>query len=234
MLSTLEEAVWEQQKKSKLNWREKNLEDQFKESYYQTAYIIETSSESRLAYTTLKDSVLDEAINNEFTGLTLNMRLSKRRADLIYNMREHIIRGLVMGMTYKQMADIVKKELDGDLIKANRIVRTESRRLREEGSFQSAMHAKSKGIIMTKTWRAVGDERSRESHIEMDGTTIEIDEKFELNGREGDHPLDRNFLAKDVINCRCKLIKKIKRVEKPQDANLADLTYAEWQKERLK
>lgn len=211
-----------------------HLKSQFEDSYYQTAFAIETSSQAKLAYTTVKDEVIDKAINNKFTGLTLNERLSRRRGELVVKMRESITRGLVDGSTYKSMANVIKDDLEGDLVKANRIVRTESRRIRQEASFESAMHAKEKGIIMTKTWICVGDERSRQDHVDLDGETIEIDEKFTLNGREADHPMDRNLLAKDVINCRCDIVKDIARVEKPQHEEMADLTYAEWQKERLK
>lgn len=213
---------------------QQHLKEQYEESYYQTAYIVETSSETRLAYTTLKDEVIDAAINNRFSGLTLNERLERRRVELIYKMQETITRGLVDGDTYRTIAEKVKKDLEGDLSKANRIVRTESRRIREEGGFNSALHAKSKGIVMKKTWRCMSDERSRKDHINMDGKTVDIDEYFTLNRRKGMHPLDRNFLAKDVINCRCYLSKKIDRIERPQHEGLADLTYVEWQKERLK
>lgn len=209
------------------------LREHYKESYYQTAFILETSAKAKIGYTTLKDEVIDAAINNRFTGLTLNERLSRRRMELIYSMRESIVRGLAEGQTYRGIANVIKDQLEGDLAKAQRIVRTESRRIREEASFESAIYASKKGIIMTKTWRCVSDERSRDDHIKMDGITIPIDEQFELNGRKADYPLDPNLLAKDVINCRCRLSKDIVGVERPQHEDMVDLTYAEWRKERL-
>lgn len=209
-----------------------HLRSQFKESYYQSAFILETGSKAKLGYTTVKDEVLDAAINNNFNGLTLNERLSKRRGDLIYSMRESITRGLVEGQTYRGMANIIKDELEGDLVKANRIVRTESHRIRESGGLESVLHAKSKGVIMTKTWNTVSDERVRDRHAKLDGVTIDADEQFEVNGYKADAPTLFGVAELD-INCRCFLSYEIVKVEKPEHEEIADLNYAEWQKERL-
>src|SRR5690625_85375 len=208
------------------------LREQYKESYYQSAWILETSSEARLAYTKLKDEVIDSAIITVFTGLTLNERLSKRRSDLIYHMRETITRGLVEGQTYGQMSRDIKKVLEGDLAKANRIVRTESKRIRETGALNSVKHAQSKGIIMKKKWNSVQDERVRSNHKALNGVVLDIDELFEVDGHKAEAPTLFGVASED-INCRCFLSYEVVGVEKPIDNTLADLSYAEWQKERL-
>lgn len=211
----------------------KLLRDQYKESYYQSAFILETGSKAKIGYSTVKDEVLDKAINNQFNGLTLNERLSKRRSDLIYSMREAITRGLVDGKTYKDMANIIKDELEGDLVKANRIIRTETKRIRESGAYDSVMYAESKGIVMKKTWNAVKDERVRDRHDKLDGVTIDASDKFKLDGHEAEAPTMFGVASLD-INCRCFLSYEVEDVKKPEHEELADLTYQEWQKERLK
>lgn len=209
------------------------LKSQYEESYYQSAFILETGAKAKIGYATIKKEVLDQVINNKFTGLTLNERLSRRRSDLIYSMRETITRGLIEGQTYKGMANIIKGELEGDLVKANRIVRTEAKRVRETGAFESVMHAESKGIIMKKTWNTVKDERVRDRHEELDGVTIPASEKFELDGHEAEAPTMFGVASLD-INCRCFLSYEVDDIKKPKHEGLANLTYQEWQKERLK
>jgi len=210
------------------------LNDQYKESYYRAAWILETSAAAKLAYTTVKDEVIDEAINSVFTGLTLNERLERRRYEIIISMRESITRGLVEGQTYGQMSAEIKKVLEGDLVKANRIVRTESKRIRETGALNSVKHAESKGIIMKKKWRTVADERVRNTHKKLDGVTLDIDEKFKIEGTDYKAEAPTMFgVASLDINCRCYLTYEIVAVERPEHEDLADLTYAEWQKERL-
>lgn len=211
----------------------RHLREQYRESYYQTSFILETTAQAKIGYSALKSEVIDEAINTNFTGLTLNERLSRRRSELIYSMRETIIRGLHEGQTYRTMSKLIQEELEGDRAKAQRIVRTEAHRTRESASYNSVLYAESKGVVMMKTWNNVDDERSRPDHLAIDGETIPATEKFDVGGHEADYPSDPELPASQSINCRCYLTYDIERIERPQHEELADLTYAEWQKERL-
>lgn len=231
MLKEINELINESEKTLRNEIR-RHLREQFSESYYQTSFILETTAQAKIGYSALRNEVIDEAIYTAFTGLTLNERLSKRRADLIYSMRETITRGLIEGQTYRGMANIIKDELEGDLAKANRIVRTESHRIREAASLNSVKFAESKGIIMKKTWNTVKDERVRNNHARLDGKTLSIDKLFKIDGYEAEAPGQFGFPEMD-INCRCYLAYEIVDVKKPQHEELADLTYAEWRKERL-
>ena len=56
-----------------------HLKDVYQESYYTTAYLIETESQAKLGYSAVKADVIEQAIQNNFTGLTLNERLQRRR-----------------------------------------------------------------------------------------------------------------------------------------------------------
>lgn len=232
MLKEINELINESEKTLRNEIR-RHLREQFSESYYQTSFILETTAQAKIGYPALRNEVIDEAININFTGLTLNERLSKRRADLIYSMRETITRGLIEGQTYRGMANIIKGQLEGDLVKAQRIVRTEAHRIREAASLNSVKFAESKGIIMKKTWNTVKDERVRSNHARLDGKTLSIDELFKIDGYEAEAPGQFGFPEMD-INCRCYLTYEIVDVKKPQHEELADLTYAEWRKERLK
>lgn len=232
MLKEINELINESEKTLRNEIR-RHLREQFSESYYQTSFILETTAQAKIGYSVLRNEVIDEAININFTGLTLNERLSKRRADLIYSMRETITRGLIEGQTYRGMANIIKDQLEGDLVKAQRIVRTEAHRMRENASLESVRYAQAKGVIMTKTWKTVKDERVRDNHASLDGETLPIDENFKVDGYEADAPTNFGVASLD-INCRCYLTYEIVDVKKPQHEELADLTYAEWRKERLK
>ncbi|MBE3130023.1 MAG: hypothetical protein IMZ54_04790 [Acidobacteria bacterium] len=55
-------------------------------------------------------------------------------------------------------------------------------------------------VEVTKTWVTEGDDKVRESHAELDGVTIGLDETFD-NGV--DHPSDRDGEPEEVFNCRC-------------------------------
>lgn len=66
-------------------------------------------------------------------------------------------------------------------------------------------NAKKQGYTM-KRWKAQLDERTREEHITMDGTTIPIDDYFEFSDCRGLFPHDVvNLSEEQTCNCRCSL-----------------------------
>ena len=63
--------------------------------------------------------------------------------------------------------------------------------------------------IEKKEWISTFDDRTRESHLQMDGMIANIDDTFEVpNYTDGGidnmlYPLDPNGSAGNVVNCRC-------------------------------
>ena len=88
--------------------------------------------------------------------------------------------------------------------RAETIARTET--LTAVSIGQGAVMANAKEVIpgIQKTWLTAGDARVRDSHVALDGDTIDVDEKF-ANGLS--YPRDVNSSdASEVINCRCTLL----------------------------
>ena len=58
-----------------------------------------------------------------------------------------------------------------------------------------------------KTWNTIMDGRERNSHAEVNGETIPIDEPFELQGGMLQYPGDDSMGCSDeeLVNCRCSL-----------------------------
>ena len=167
----------------------------------------------QLAFSSVKQDVLERAIQNEFTGLTLNERLEKRRGDLILKMKEEVTRGLHQGDTYGTVAKRVKNVLEGDSIKARRIVRTEAHRVREQAVINVAKESQDAGVQMSKTWNTVGDERVRTQHRRMDGKTIPVNEDFVMpDGVKGPGPGMMGAPQHDV-NDRCFLTYEIVEIK---------------------
>ncbi|MEE1009485.1 MAG: phage minor head protein [Agathobacter sp.] len=66
-------------------------------------------------------------------------------------------------------------------------------------------NAKSKGADVVKQWDASLDNKTRKSHMKVDGEIRELDEPFS-NGLM--FPGDPSGKAKEVINCRCALLQR--------------------------
>lgn len=76
------------------------------------------------------------------------------------------------------------------------------------GKLNMAEEAINMGINVKKMWIATNDDRTRESHAEMDGVTVDVDEPFVLTNMDGSiselmYPADPDGDPEQVYNCRC-------------------------------
>lgn len=163
--------------------------------------------------------VINRAVNNPVSGLTLKDTLEKHRKEIIYDIKKNIGVGLANGDRFTTMAGRISESLDGDYRKSIRIVRTEAHRVRESGycdaatDLDNALRNANTGYVMAKTWRTMNDERVRPAkakgkarqynHIKMDGVTIPQNELFELPSGATCICPSQTGVAGEDINCRC-------------------------------
>lgn len=208
------------------------LEELFGETYlegfYRTAWAIETEALCALGYPAVTSNVIKKMLNNKIQGLTLNERLERNRKKIIHTIQTEITQGLVKNETYGMMAKRLKKTLEGDAVKAMRIVRTEVHRVQEKAKHDAAEHANNSGVVMVKKWNNRMDERSRPTHRAADGQTVAMDEDFKVGSAIGSTPGELSGGAKENVNCACFLTYEILEVQKPTDKRLADVTFKEW------
>lgn len=65
--------------------------------------------------------------------------------------------------------------------------------------------AKHAGAADRKTWRAILDERTRDTHWVADGQTVPIDGEFTVGGVPMAFPGDPRAPARETVNCRCRI-----------------------------
>lgn len=92
------------------------------------------------------------------------------------------------------------KETYGDISKgrANVIARTETHGITQEGTIEGYKQAE----MPIKIWVAVIDDKTRESHYNIDGEEVPLDYPFS-NGIM--YPGDPNGDASEIVNCRCSI-----------------------------
>jgi len=121
------------------------------------------------------------------------------------------------GLGSAETARILKRAItaQGEQIntwRALRIARTEVMTASNQGSLKGAMDL---GVPTNKIWVATIDDRTRDSHIEMANTEIDIMEDFVLpSGAKMNGPGDPSVGDKypeEVINCRCALTYRVRR-----------------------
>lgn len=184
------------------------LRDQllFAYQYYYTG-LTEVSGKS-YKLLPLKKEWLIATIENELSGLTLKQTLQRDRQNIIYSLKSNLIQGVNRGESYSQMAKRMKDVVNGDYQKAVRIARTETHRVKEAGTYESALKGEKAGIKQVKTWNSSNDSRTRKEHRRLDGTTIGMDEFFRVGTAKTLKPGDTGRAEHD-INCRCFLTYEI-------------------------
>lgn len=84
--------------------------------------------------------------------------------------------------------------------RGERIARTETHGAANYGADGAA---RATGLKLRKEWVAASDERTREAHRLADGTVVDMDQPFLVDGERLMFPGDPNGSAGNIINCRC-------------------------------
>ena len=133
-----------------------------------------------------------------------SMQISQTTANKIKRIVEA---GLLNGDSVDEMA----RELERDVIfsakRARTIARTESTKAVNMATDQAYTTAANNGINIRKEWLSSRDDKVRDTHVELDGQIVNVNEKFVVpsTGDSTDTPAGFGIASED-INCRCTLI----------------------------
>lgn len=145
---------------------------------------------------------------NQRAGENIVLVQNTLRDNLIEIVRKTMESDTQMGIE-KLARSILKGYSDIALWQARRIAQTEAMiSLAEAGDIA----ARSLDIPFVKTWAVSGLGNTRDSHLEMDGMTVEDDEPFQLIDCQMMYPHDGSMGAPagEIINCACDCIRRPK------------------------
>lgn len=140
----------------------------------------------------------------EKQGLTVqNIRTLKKQIAL------EATRGIASGKSWLETAEslTIQKCFQISQSDAMRIIRTEGNRINQQGRLDAGDDAVDAGCDLLKQWDATLDDRTRPDHREADGQIVEWSEQFTVGGEKMTAP-SIGGSAKQVINCRCQLLKR--------------------------
>lgn len=120
------------------------------------------------------------------------------------SIQEAVASGFSAGETIADVTERIKSVYEFAVEgRADRIARTEVLSAANAGTFD----ALTKAGVERKEWLSSQDDRVRETHAELDGRSVPIDEYFVTStGERLQYPGDPNASASEIINCRCTLI----------------------------
>ena len=154
---------------------------------------------------------------------------------LIWN-KQHInsaiTQAILQGKSIPDVAKSLEKVTNMDKKAAVRNARTAVTCAQNKARFDQYERAEALGIKMKKVWLATLDDRTRESHAELDGEEVDINEKFS-NGLM--FPADPDGEPSMIYNCRCRMITQIDKyrtdwsdLKNRNNDKLGGMSYDEW------
>lgn len=132
---------------------------------------------------------------------------------------------ILQGKSIDKLADSFYSVMKSDRASAIRNARTSFTSAQNAGRMASYEQATEMGIELKKEWICTHDDRTRDSHAEIDGERVAYDEEFS-NGLM--YPADPKGEPAEVYNCRCTM-----RAILPNINDKHRETYDEWL-ERMK
>lgn len=131
------------------------------------------------------------------SGLAEIMRLGSHEG-----VRDALTAGLEAGEGIPKIVDRLKDLPQFDRVRARRTAITEILAANSRSQWEAYTQSPA---VTGKTWKHSGSKaiNPRKAHVQLSGTTIPVDEKFDVNGYPADHPRDKDLPAKERVECHC-------------------------------
>lgn len=158
--------------------------------------------------------------------------------DYIWNQKQvnnAVTQGIIQGENIHEISKRIYKGLvmrNENLSKT--FARTSMTGAQNAGRQASLKNAENMGIQVYKQWMATLDGHTRDSHAELDGESVPVDQPFS-NGLM--YPADPSGEPSEVYNCRCTMVGDLKkypaeyeRYDNIDGKPIKNMTYLEWVK----
>ena len=175
------------------------LREVYEANFTGTGGAINTLTDSAINFDVINRDAVVKAITRPMNRIALQTNADAVRL----NIKRAITQGVVQGQSIKDMSNNIQSALETNLNNAVRIARTETTGVMGNARQDAFSLAKDNGLEFKKRWVSANDDRTRDSHAELNGEVVDNDEPFS-NGLM--YPGDQSGEASEVINCRCTMV----------------------------
>lgn len=149
-----------------------------------------------------------------------------------------VTEGVIQGESIPEIAQRIARETSSQNMKAmRRYARTAMTSAQNAGRMEAMHEAQEMGIKVKKKWMATLDNRTRDTHADLDGQVVDVDEPFITSaGNKIMYPGDPSADASEVYNCRCTMVyvypeyptENALRRDNITGERIEDMSYSEW------
>lgn len=178
-------------------------------SIYATNYnaIAPDAERFGISFTLTNEYVVRNLINDG--DITLPRKKINIPKDKRWNTRalnDSVLQGILQGESMDRIADRIVPVVGNNRASAIRNARTMVTGAENRGRYDSYRDMEDNGVVMKKQWMATPDDRTRPSHMDIDGEEQDVNHEFS-NGLM--YPGDPAGAPEEVWNCRCTMTTNI-------------------------
>ena len=189
------------------------ITEMYKELYNELGYTSYKRTLRQINRTKDMTELSFEELIIKFLNEQAGLRIVSVHSSLIDSIISVIAKGYEDNLSVEQITRLLQNQFSWNKIQALRIARTETTTITNSSTLLAANDSKWQ---TQKTWISVQDNRTRRppnsvyDHLDMNGVTVDYDNKFFVSGIEMAYPGDPTAPAGTVINCRCKIAVTLK------------------------
>ena len=201
-LASLEKSViatMKESEKKAIKIIDKMRPEEYGEAFFRTAWAIDNNTSVELTFGALNKKAITANLDNVFYTNAKSVILSSNAAQF----SNAINQGLALGQSYTDMMRDLKKAVNLKNLQIMRVLRTELHTAQEAGTAQGYREAIDQGIDGKVVWISTLDDRTRDTHQQMDGVYKDDDGMFRGAVGETPYPGWEGLPASERINCRC-------------------------------
>lgn len=227
----------------------------FAENYNFSAYELEKSARGAINFQLYNEKSVAKLIK-EKPKMLPEWKINEKK-DYLWN-RKKVENSITQGIIQGKRIDEITDDLINNLCSTNEnkmktFARTAITGAQNAGRQAQMEDAEEEGIKVKKKWVATLDNRTRDTHADLDGQEVAVNEPFEVKDDTGSYeimfPGDPNADPCMVYNCRCTMIQVYEGIErksvrrayydeddeeyekgKRKSYTVENMTYNEWKK----
>lgn len=208
--------------------------DVFTESANRTAYEMDKELRGAVSFDLYDKKTVNRLIKDNPKMLP-EWKINEKK-DYVWNekrVQNAITQGIIQGESVYDIGKRLTTELATDnAAKMDMFARTAVTGAQNAGRVERMKETEEAGIKVKKKWLAAHDNRTRDTHADLDGQEVDADQKFKtMDGREIDYPGDPTADPDLVYNCRCTLIYVYPKYEPKEETHHFE-SYKEWKEKQ--
>lgn len=192
----------------------KTIKDIYSEQFYRVGFAFEQSLGARLGFGLLNPDVIKASVLNSLDRIKWTARMKDHAQQYVKQIQTELTQGLIQGEGYGKIAKRIVDKTGINAGKILRIVRTEGHRVQSAGSLLAYDKAQSAadrlGLKTVKVWVATLDNRTRDSHQQMDGKEANEEGVFTFPSGATTEAPGLSGVAEEDIHCRCTTMMQFK------------------------